>query len=157
MQRFRQGRPPPDLEGRTVIVVDDGIATGGTVRAALRAIRRRHPKRLILAIPVAVARTLESLRPEADEVVCLDEDPYLAAIGAYYEDFRPTTDVDVSTLLERARGGYAGAEDSDGRQAGSRGEEVAVDIELDGVHLEAPCYAKMRRISARLTTSTRAR
>jgi putative phosphoribosyl transferase len=136
VQRFRQGRPPPDLEGRTVIVVDDGIATGGTVLAALRAIRRRHPRRLILAAPVASARTLESLRPEVDEVVCLDEAPNLLAVGAYYEDFRQTKEVDVSTLLERARGGYADAKGSEGRRARSRGEEIPVEIEIDGVHLE---------------------
>lgn len=136
VKRFRQGRPPPDIDGRTVILVDDGIATGGTVHAAIRAIRRRKPRRLILAVPVAAASTLESLRPELDEVVCLDVDPYLTSIGAYYEDFRQTTDVDVATLLERARGGYGRAEDSEGQPADAREEEeIAVEIEIDGVNL----------------------
>jgi putative phosphoribosyl transferase len=111
VRRFRQGRPPPELEGRTVIVVDDGIATGGTVRAALRAIRRRRPARLILAVPVAAAVTLESLRSEADEVVCLDEDPDLMAIGFYYRDFGQTSDEEVLSLLDRAHRGRASAGD----------------------------------------------
>lgn len=110
VRRFRHGEPPPELAGRTTIVVDDGIATGGTMRAALRAIRRRRPERLVLAVPVAAASTLESLRPEADEVVCLDEDPYLMAVGAYYVDFTQTTDDDVIELLSRARRGHAGAD-----------------------------------------------
>lgn len=136
VQRFRRGRPSPELEGRTVIVVDDGIATGGTAHAALRTIRQRRPKRLILAVPVAATRTLSSLRPEVDEVVCLDADPNLLAVGAYYQDFRQVTDEDVSTLLERAHENYMGSEDSKGRQAGSRSEEIPVTIELDGVYLE---------------------
>jgi putative phosphoribosyl transferase len=128
VRSFRRGRPPPELEGRTVIVVDDGIATGGTVRAALRAIRRCRPKRLILAIPVASASTLESLRPEVDDVVCLDADPDLLAIGAYYQDFHQTTDDEVVALLEQARGGDAAARPE---VAG-----YAIDVDVDGALLE---------------------
>lgn len=138
VRRFRRGRPPPDLEGRTVIVVDDGIATGGSVRAALRAIRRRRPERLILAVPVASARTLEALRPEVDEVVCLDADPYLFAIGASYQDFHQTTDEDVIELLERARAGGAGADGEaadEEAQADSLAEELPVEIEIDDARL----------------------
>jgi putative phosphoribosyl transferase len=137
VRRFRRDRPPPALQGRTAIVVDDGIATGGTVRAALRAIRRHQPKRVVLAVPVAAASTLESLRPEADEVVCLYEDPYLAAIGGYYLDFSQTSDDEVIGLLDRASQGYAGAEDEEGR-ADSTAEplSVDVDIEVSGVRLE---------------------
>lgn len=103
VRRFRRDQPPPDLKGRTVIVVDDGIATGGTVRAALRAIRRCQPKRQILAVPVAAASTLESLLPEVDEAICLDQDPDLRSVSASYLDFRQSTDEEVLTLLERAR------------------------------------------------------
>ncbi|AGP39550.1 phosphoribosyltransferase family protein [Sorangium cellulosum] len=136
VKRFRRGRPPPDFEGRTVIVVDDGIATGGTVRAALRGIRRRGPRRLVLAVPVASARTLASLRPEVDEVVCLDADPHLLAIGAYYQDFSQTTDDDVIALLDRARGGGSGKDEGEA-PAELAGEELPVAIEIDeGARLE---------------------
>jgi putative phosphoribosyl transferase len=134
VQRFRRGRPPPEIEGRTVILVDDGIATGGTVRAALRAIRRQRPRRLVLAVPVAAGSTLASLRPEADEVICLEEDPYLAAIGAYYEDFRQTPDAEVSALLERARRSLAPEADPRPPPAARR-EELPVDIDAGGARL----------------------
>ncbi|MGK4008294.1 phosphoribosyltransferase family protein [Sorangium sp. So ce1036] len=135
VQRFRRGRPPPELEGRTAIVVDDGIATGGTVHAVLRAVRRRRPKRLILAVPVASPRALAALRPEVDEIVCLEADPYLFAIGAYYQDFTQTTDEDVIALLDRARGGDAGADSEAEQPAISPGEELAVEIEIDDARL----------------------
>jgi putative phosphoribosyl transferase len=132
VERYRQGRPPPEIEGRTVIVVDDGIATGGTMRAALRAIRARGPRRLVLAVPVGALHTLASMRPDADEVVCLYADPYLSSIGAYYDDFRQTTDEDVMDLLERARAEAGG----DRKAARARQASQAVDIEVDGATLE---------------------
>jgi putative phosphoribosyl transferase len=103
-KRFRRGRTAPDLADKTVLLVDDGIATGGTARAALRAIRRRKPRRVVLAVPVASTDTLESLAPEADEIVCLSPQPELYAIGLWYEDFRPVEDDDVVAILDKAQG-----------------------------------------------------
>lgn len=92
-------RPRAEVSGRTIIVVDDGIATGATMRAALRATRQRGPKRLILAVPVAPPDAIADLREEADEVVCLETHALFGAIGAYYLDFRQVEDDDVSRLL----------------------------------------------------------
>jgi predicted phosphoribosyltransferase len=98
-------RPQPDVRGRTVIVIDDGIATGATVRAALRGLRRRRPKRLVLAVPVAASSTLAALEEEADEIVCLESRPDLAAIGYYYADFAQVPDNAVIEMLAAARPG----------------------------------------------------
>jgi putative phosphoribosyl transferase len=99
------GRERVPLEGRTVIVVDDGIATGATIRAALRGVRRAKPSRLVLAVPVAPPDTVESLRAEVDEVVCLDTPQWFGAIGAFYQDFDQLSDDDVRELLARASTG----------------------------------------------------
>jgi putative phosphoribosyl transferase len=99
------GRERVPVEGRTVIVIDDGIATGATMRAALRAVRRRNPGRLVLAVPVAPPDTVESLRPEVDEIVCLSTPAFFGAIGAFYVDFGQLTDDEVRDLLARAKGG----------------------------------------------------
>jgi putative phosphoribosyl transferase len=95
-------RPRVPLEGRTTIVVDDGIATGATMEAALHATRRANPKRLVLATPVAPPDTLERLRPQVDEVVCLATPWLFGAIGVFYEDFRQLGDEEVVDLLRRA-------------------------------------------------------
>jgi len=95
-------RAPLDIAGRTAIVVDDGIATGATMRVALQAARKRNPARLVLATPVAAADTIAKLRPLADEVVCVDTPPGLGAIGFYYTDFHQMSDDEVSTILARA-------------------------------------------------------
>jgi putative phosphoribosyl transferase len=102
-ERYRGGRPPTPLAGHTVIVVDDGIATGASVRAALRGVRRASPQRLVLAVPVAPPDTIESLRPEVDDVVCLSTPALFHAVGQFYEDFTQTTDEQVIELLEAAR------------------------------------------------------
>lgn len=94
-------RPHPRLEGRTVIVVDDGIATGATTRAALRAIRMRKPRRLLLAVPVAPTSTLAELRSEADDIVCLEDHEDFGAIGLFYENFRQVSDAAVTAILAR--------------------------------------------------------
>jgi len=91
------------VQGCTAIVVDDGIATGATMEAALHATRRANPKRLVLATPVAPPDTLERLRPQADEVVCLATPKWFAAIGMFYEDFQQLTDEEVVDLLRQAK------------------------------------------------------
>jgi putative phosphoribosyl transferase len=101
--RYRQGRPRVPVAGRTVIVVDDGIATGGSVRAALRGLGRARPARLVLAVPVAPRDTVEALRAEVDEVVCLETPEPFLAVGYHYGDFAQTTDEEVVALLERSR------------------------------------------------------
>lgn len=95
------GRPRAELKGRIVIVVDDGVATGATTRAALRAVRQQGPARLVLAVPVAATDTLADLRDEADEVVCLEDYPAFGAIGFYYADFRQLSDTEVTGILAR--------------------------------------------------------
>jgi len=99
---YLRGRPPVDVRGRTAIVVDDGIATGATTRAALHAVRRRQPSRLVLAVPVAPADTLERLAADADEIVCLDRPEPFGAVGYFYGDFAQVSDQEVVDLLDRA-------------------------------------------------------
>jgi predicted phosphoribosyltransferase len=92
-------RPHPKLKGHMVIIVDDGIATGATIRAALRAIRMRKPRKLVLAVPVAPTDSLKELRTEADDIVCLEDYEDFGAIGFYYADFRQVSDAEVTALL----------------------------------------------------------
>ncbi|MFZ1895043.1 MAG: phosphoribosyltransferase family protein [Rhodoplanes sp.] len=100
-QRYLGTRARVDPAGRVAIVVDDGIATGATTRAALRALRLRSPKKLILAVPVAPTETLAAMREEADEVVCLEDYADFGAIGFFYSDFRQTSDSEVIAALAR--------------------------------------------------------
>jgi len=101
-RRYFRGRQPVDIRQRTAIVIDDGIATGATMRAGLRAIRRRAPERLVLAVPVAPASAIASLKPEVDEIVCLFSPEDFGAVGAFYMDFRQVEDDLVADLLARA-------------------------------------------------------
>jgi putative phosphoribosyl transferase len=98
------GRTPVALEGRTAILVDDGLATGMTALAALRGVRRRHPRRIVLAVPVASPEIVETLRPEADEIVCLRVSDELMSVGEAYLDFRQLTDEEVVALLRAGEG-----------------------------------------------------
>lgn len=99
---YLAGRRPLAIEGRNVIVIDDGIATGTTVRAALIALRRRLPRRLVLAVPVAPPDTVGSLRSEVDDLVCLEQPEPFGAIGAFYRDFHQVGDEEVIALLGTA-------------------------------------------------------
>jgi predicted phosphoribosyltransferase len=94
-QAYRGERPPADLAGRTVIVVDDGLATGATMRAAVRAVRMRAPARVVVAVPVAAPETCAALGPEVDEVVCALRPSDFRSVGGWYDDFAPTTDDEV--------------------------------------------------------------
>ncbi|MFG1972163.1 phosphoribosyltransferase [Nonomuraea fuscirosea] len=102
VRAYRGDRPLPALEGREVIVVDDGLATGSTARAALRAVARARPAKVTLAVPVGATETVESLRAEADEVVVLLTPIDFRAVGQWYEHFEQLTDADVLRLLDRA-------------------------------------------------------
>lgn len=99
---YRGDRPPPELRDRTVLLVDDGLATGSTMRAAALAARRQRPARLVVAVPVGAPSTCAELRDRADDVVCaLTPEPF-DAVGRWYADFSPTTDEEVRDLLARA-------------------------------------------------------
>ena len=100
-KRYLGDRPHPQIAGRTVIVVDDGSATGATTRAALRATRMRKPSKLVLAVPVAPTDSLKELRGEADEIVCLEDYEEFGAIGLFYSDFRQVSDSEVIEMLAR--------------------------------------------------------
>jgi len=101
-ETYRDGRPPPIIRDRTVVLVDDGLATGSTMRAAALAIRAQEPAHLVVAVPVAPAETCAALKREADEVICLISPEPFFAVGNWYEDFAQVDDDEVHQLLERA-------------------------------------------------------
>jgi predicted phosphoribosyltransferase len=98
-QRYRGGRPPLDVTGRTVILIDDGLATGATMEAAVLALRTQSPARIVVAVPVGAADTCQRLRTVADDVVCLETPEPFRAVGLWYEEFAQTTDEEVVNLL----------------------------------------------------------
>ena len=100
---YRGDRPEPQVEGRTVILVDDGLATGSTMRAAVQALRQQRPARIVVAVPVAAFATCEELRREVEEVVCFATPEPFMAVGRFYDDFSQTTDEEVHDLLASAR------------------------------------------------------
>jgi len=99
---YREGRPPPEIAGRAVILVDDGLATGSTMQAAVEAIQQDDPAKIVVAVPVADPEVCEALGKLADEVVCLSTPQPLRGVGAWYEDFSQTSDEEVRALLDRA-------------------------------------------------------
>jgi putative phosphoribosyl transferase len=99
---YRGDQPAPNLQGRTVILIDDGLATGSTMRAAATALRRMRPAKIIVAVPVAAPETCEEFRSEVDEVLCAAMPEPFMAVGAWYEEFSDTSDEEVRDLLARA-------------------------------------------------------
>src|SRR5438132_6420223 len=104
---YRGDRPPPDVRGRTVILIDDGLATGSTMRAAIAALRQQHPARIVVAVPVGAPETCAEFQDEADEAICaLTPEPFYA-VGLWYGDFTQTTDKEVRDLLEQPAAEHA--------------------------------------------------
>jgi predicted phosphoribosyltransferase len=102
-QVYRGDRPPPDVHEKTVLLVDDGLATGATMHAALKALRQQEPARIVVAVPTAAPETCEEMKAEADEVICAITPQPFYAVGLWYEDFSQTTDEEVRELLALAR------------------------------------------------------
>jgi putative phosphoribosyl transferase len=100
---YRGDRPHPEVRGHTVILIDDGLATGASMRAAAKALRLQDPRRLVVAVPVAAMETCDEFRAEVDDVVCAATPEPFFAVGLWYADFSPTTDEEVRDLLKRAQ------------------------------------------------------
>jgi putative phosphoribosyl transferase len=99
---YRDGRDLPEFTGKTVILVDDGLATGSTMRAAALAVREHHPARIVVAVPVAAAETCDEFRSEVDEIICAVTPRPFHAVGLWYDDFSQTSDEEVRGLLVQA-------------------------------------------------------
>jgi putative phosphoribosyl transferase len=100
---YRDGRPPPDIAGRTAVLVDDGLATGATMHAAVRALQRLGAGRIVVAVPVGAPETCAELERHADAVLCIETPEHFGAVGLWYDDFSPTEDDEVCALLGEAR------------------------------------------------------
>lgn len=100
LNRYRGNRPPLSLKGKTAVLIDDGLATGATMRAAIHSVKEKKAKKVIVAVPVAPPETVEKLRKEADEIICLDMPVFFGAVGAFYEIFDQTSDEEVIELLK---------------------------------------------------------
>ncbi|MGH3443565.1 MAG: phosphoribosyltransferase [Nitriliruptorales bacterium] len=104
LERYRRGRPAAEVKGRTALLVDDGVATGGSAKAAIEVLRERGAGKVVLAVPVGPPETIAELEQFADEVVCLEQPASFMAVGTWYRDFGQTRDEEVVALLERAHG-----------------------------------------------------
>ena len=144
-RHYRGDRPFPDLSGRTVILVDDGLATGATMRAAVEALRLERPARIVVAVPVSAPETCDAFRDIADDIVCASTPEPFYAVGLWYEDFSQTTDEEVHDLLTRAARGHPSATPGQGAPAARVGREGAgertvqertVQVAAGGVTLE---------------------
>jgi predicted phosphoribosyltransferase len=102
-QAYRGNRPEPDIRGKTIILVDDGLATGSTMRAAVRALRTKQPAKIVVAVPIAAPETCDALAREVDEMVCAVTPEPFYAVGLWYDDFDQTSDDDVRALLAENR------------------------------------------------------
>ena len=100
---YRGNHPEPDVSGKTIILVDDGLATGSTMRAAAAALRQQNPARIVVAVPVSAPETCDEYRMGADEIICVAKPQRFLGVGRWYQDFSPTTDEEVRTLLEQAK------------------------------------------------------
>ena len=110
---YRGNRPQPEVRGKTVILVDDGLATGSTMRAAAAALRQQNPARIVVAVPVSAPETCDEYRMGVDEIICAATPKRFRAVGKWYEDFSQTTDEEVHDLLEQARSLYAAMEEQE--------------------------------------------
>jgi predicted phosphoribosyltransferase len=118
LQQYRGDRPLPDLNSRTIILVDDGLATGVSAMAAIRALKRFHPARIILAVPVCAPETAAAIRPDVDDIVCVLMPQNFVAVGFWYRNFDQTTDAEVVDLLHRARQALVTAPGDESEPAG---------------------------------------
>ena len=118
---YRGSHSGPEVRGRTVLLIDDGVATGSTLRAAIRALKSQHPARLVVGVPAAAGSTCRELRPEVDEFVALMTPEPFHAVGEWYQNFGQTSDSEVTELLDRARRNLASEEPAGARDAGPDG------------------------------------
>jgi predicted phosphoribosyltransferase len=125
--RYRQDRPALDLGGRVVILVDDGLATGATMRAAAAALRKKGVARIVVAVPVGAPETCQAIEMEGDEVICVFQPAFFHGVGQFYEDFSQTTDEEVRELLRMATVNGASTERGGYSAGGPRGEKSAGD------------------------------
>lgn len=103
LKTYRQDRPPLNLDGKTVIIIDDGIATGLTMQAAIESVKQKKAKKIIVAVPVSAQDSLSKIKKQADQVICLDTPLFFGAVGAFYENFEQTKDQEVIDLMTQAK------------------------------------------------------